>query len=121
MKGVTMAMDGICPTVARAAVDGFNLDELRAHMLACEQCRPVLAAMTTALQDVLAQDDDDLAGADDDLQELEDDLFPDVPTIETLADWADDGGCEATDGCWVEVDGHCPHGRPAWALVLGLV
>ena len=109
-----MAMDAICPTVAQAAVDGFNLDELRDHMLACEQCGPILDAMTTALQDVLAQDDDDLAVAADD-------LFPDVPSIETLADWADDGGCEATDGCWVEVDGHCPHGRPSWALVLGLV
>lgn len=112
MKGVTM--DAICPVVAKAAVEGFDLDAMRAHMLTCEQCRPILDAMTTALQDVLAQDDDDLAGAAED-------LLPDVPGIETLADWADDGGCEATDGCWVEVDGHCPHGRPSWALVMGLV
>ena len=117
MKGV-LAMDGICPTVAKAAVEGFNLDEMKAHMLACEQCRPILDAMTAALQGAF---DDDLAGAEDDLQELEDDLFPDVPSVETLTAWDDDGGCEATDGCWVEVDGHCPHGRPSWALVMGLV
>ena len=117
MKGV-LAMDGVCPTVAKAAVEGFDLDAMRAHMLTCEQCRPVLDAMTAALQGAF---DDDLAGAEDDLQELEDDLFPDVPSMETLANWEDDGGCEATDGCWVEVDGVCPHGRPSWALVMGLV
>ena len=111
MKGVTM--DAICPVVAQAAVDGFDLDAMRAHMLACEQCRPVLDAVQQALQEVF---DGDLADRDD--LEI---LFPDVPSMETLADWADDGGCEATDGCWVEVDGHCPHGRPSWALVMGLV
>ena len=105
-------MDGICPTVAKAAVDGFNRDDLRAHMLACEQCRPILDAMTAALQGAF---DDDLQGA------FDDDLLGDVPSMETLADWDNDGGCEATDGCWVEVDGHCPHGRPSWALVMGLV
>lgn len=112
MKGV-LAMDGICPTVAKAAVDGFDLDAMRAHMLTCEQCRPVLDAVQQALQEVF---DGDLADRDD--LEI---LFPDVPSMETLADWDNDGGCEATDGCWVEVDGHCPHGRPSWALVMGLV
>ena len=106
-------MDAICPVVAQAAVEGFNLDEMKVHMLTCAQCRPVLDAMTAALQGIF---DDDLADRDD--LEI---LFPDVPSMETLADWADDGGCEATDGCWVEVDGHCPHGRPSWALVMGLV
>lgn len=81
MKGV-LAMDGICPTVAKAAVDGFDLDAMRAHMLTCEQCRPVLDAMTAVLQGTF----------DDDLLELEDDLFPDVPSMETLADWDNDGG-----------------------------
>ena len=114
-----MTMDAICPVVAQAAVDGFDLDEMRAHMFACEQCKPILDAMTAALQGAF---DDDLAGAGDDLAGSFDDvLMGDVPSIETLADWADDGGCEATDGCWVEVDGVCPHGRPSWALVLGLV
>ncbi|MFZ2517119.1 MAG: hypothetical protein WA089_00305 [Anaerolineae bacterium] len=110
-------MDGICPTVAKAAVDGFDLDELQSHMFACEQCRPILDAMTTALQGIF---DRDLAGAEDDL-EMAGVLMGDVPSMETLANWEDDGGCEATDGCWVEVDGVCPHGRPSWALVMGLV
>jgi hypothetical protein len=33
----------------------------------------------------------------------------------------DDSGCPALDGCWVELDGYCPHGFPSWALYLGLV
>jgi hypothetical protein len=46
----------------------------------------------------------------------------DAPDMEQLEEWASsDGGCEATDGCWVEVDGVCPHGRKSWMLVLGLV
>jgi hypothetical protein len=44
------------------------------------------------------------------------------PDWETLEAWLwDDGGCEATDGCWVEPDGVCPHGHPAWFLRLGLI
>ena len=46
----------------------------------------------------------------------------DVPTFEQIQSWfEDDGGCEATDGCWVEVDGTCPHGKKSWMIVLGLV
>jgi hypothetical protein len=33
----------------------------------------------------------------------------------------EDGGCEATDGCWVEPDGTCDHGQPSWLLALGLI
>lgn len=44
----------------------------------------------------------------------------DEPDLDQLEEWAADGGCEATDGCWVEVDGTCPHGRQSWLLVLGL-
>jgi hypothetical protein len=33
----------------------------------------------------------------------------------------EDGGCEATDGCFVESDGTCEHGQPSWLLVLGLI
>ena len=45
-----------------------------------------------------------------------------TPTIEQLEQWMqDDGGCEATDGCWVEPDGHCPHGNPSWLLAMGLI
>lgn len=44
------------------------------------------------------------------------------PDLETLEEWmVEDGGCEATDGCWLEVDGMCPHGHPAWLLRLGWV
>lgn len=46
----------------------------------------------------------------------------DRPDTETIEEWLnDDGGCEATDGCWVEPDGTCPHGHPSWFLVLGLI
>jgi hypothetical protein len=46
----------------------------------------------------------------------------DRPDLETLEEWQhDDGGCEATDGCWVEPDGTCPHGHPSWFLALGLI
>ena len=45
-----------------------------------------------------------------------------APDLETLMEWTyDDGGCEATDGCWVEQDGTCPHGNPSWLIVLGLI
>lgn len=43
------------------------------------------------------------------------------PDIETLEEWDFDGGCEATDGCWVEPDGICQHGHPSWLLRLGLI
>ena len=33
----------------------------------------------------------------------------------------EDGGCEATDGCFVEPDGTCDHGQPSWLLALGLI
>ncbi|MCU7829550.1 MAG: hypothetical protein KZQ85_10830 [Candidatus Thiodiazotropha sp. (ex Myrtea sp. 'scaly one' KF741663)] len=32
-----------------------------------------------------------------------------------------DGQCEATDGCVVEPDGHCPHGKPSWLIKLGII
>ena len=45
-----------------------------------------------------------------------------TPDIETLQRWLDDdGGCEATDGCFVEPDGICPHGHKSWLLELGLI
>ena len=44
-----------------------------------------------------------------------------VPDVETLMEWEEEGGCEATDGCWVEPDGTCPHGRKSWLLELGLI
>jgi len=44
-----------------------------------------------------------------------------VPTVEEVMDWLADGGCEATDGCRVEPDGVCPHGKPSWLIVWGLI
>ena len=43
------------------------------------------------------------------------------PDLETLEHWMNDSGCEATDGCWVEPDGHCEHGKPSWLLKMGLI
>lgn len=44
-----------------------------------------------------------------------------IPNLEQLWEWEADAGCEALDGCWVELDGYCPHGLPAWTLVMGVV
>lgn len=46
---------------------------------------------------------------------------PKSPTEEQLLEWEDEGGAEATDGCWVEPDGKCEHGKKSWLLVLGLI
>lgn len=44
------------------------------------------------------------------------------PDLETLEEWLwEDGGCEATDSCWVCADSVCPHRHPAWLLKLGLI
>jgi hypothetical protein len=44
------------------------------------------------------------------------------PSVAQLVEWlSEGGGCEATDGCWVEPDGACEHGEPSWLLLLGLV
>jgi len=43
------------------------------------------------------------------------------PDLETLEEWHSDGGCEATDGCWVEPDGVCEHGHPSWLLRFGMI
>ena len=45
----------------------------------------------------------------------------DVPDLEQLTEWVSDGICEATDGCIVEPDGTCEHGRPSWLLRLGMI
>ena len=41
------------------------------------------------------------------------------PSLTTMEKWAEDGKCKATDGCWVEPDGVCPHGCQSWMLKLG--
>lgn len=44
------------------------------------------------------------------------------PSIDDLEEWMfEQGGCCATDGCWVEADGICPHGHPSWLLKLGFI
>lgn len=45
----------------------------------------------------------------------------DRPSIEQLDEWLAEGGAEATDGCWVEPDGICPHGHQSWLLLIGMV
>ena len=49
---------------------------------------------------------------------------PTVPApdqVETLQNSFLNSGCEATDGCWVEPDGICPHGHPSWLLKWGYI
>lgn len=44
------------------------------------------------------------------------------PPLDLLMEWFDEGGgCEATDGCWIDPDGVCPHGYPSWLLHLGYI
>jgi hypothetical protein len=44
-----------------------------------------------------------------------------TPSIKTMENWMENGVAKATDGCRVEPDGHCPHGKPSWLLELGLI
>lgn len=44
-----------------------------------------------------------------------------APSLKTLMEWMDEGGAEATDSCWVEPDGICPHGKKSWLLVMGMI
>jgi hypothetical protein len=43
------------------------------------------------------------------------------PSLKTLEQWDLDGVAKATDGCRVEPDGTCPHGKQSWFIVLGLI
>ena len=43
------------------------------------------------------------------------------PSLDQLMAWTDEGGAEATDGCWVEPDGYCEHGHASWLIVLGMI
>ena len=43
------------------------------------------------------------------------------PSIATLERWSFNGIAKATDGCKVEPDGTCPHGKPSWLLYLGYI
>jgi len=44
-----------------------------------------------------------------------------VPTLKTMDRWMDAGVTRATDGCRVEPDGRCPHGKPSWLVRLGYI
>ena len=49
-------------------------------------------------------------------------IHTNTPSMGELEQWmSDDGGCEATDGCWVEPDGTCEHGCQSWLLELGAI
>lgn len=43
------------------------------------------------------------------------------PSIKTMERWSYDGIAKATDGCRVEPDGECPHGKKSWLLELGFI
>lgn len=43
------------------------------------------------------------------------------PDIETLEEWENEGMAEATDGCIVEPDGTCEHGKQSWLIIMGLI
>lgn len=45
----------------------------------------------------------------------------DEPSIEQLEEWDSEGGCYTADGCWVEPDGECEHGKVSWLRALGLI
>ena len=47
--------------------------------------------------------------------------YQNVPSIDQLIEWEQDGIAEATDGCIVEPDGTCSHGCKSWFIVLGLI
>ena len=43
------------------------------------------------------------------------------PSLEVMEKWVSTGVARATDGCRVEPDGICPHGKESWLLVAGLI
>jgi hypothetical protein len=43
------------------------------------------------------------------------------PSIPTMERWMEKGIARATDGCKVEPDGECPHGKPSWLIALGFI
>lgn len=50
------------------------------------------------------------------------DSQPQAPSEEQLIAWMMDAeDCEATDGCVVEPDGTCEHGKVSWLRTLGII
>lgn len=58
---------------------------------------------------------------DESMADTETEPEDDEPDEELLQEWMETGVACATDGCRVEPDGHCPHGKPSWLLELGLI
>ena len=46
---------------------------------------------------------------------------PKAPSVATMQRWMNDGIAKATDGCEVEPDGRCQHGKPSWLIVAGVI
>lgn len=44
-----------------------------------------------------------------------------APSVGQAMEWLDEGGAEATDGCWVEPEGTCEHGHSSWLIGMGLI
>jgi len=44
-----------------------------------------------------------------------------IPSMDQLGYWVSDCIAESIDGCMVEPDGYCEHGRPSWLLALGMI
>lgn len=44
-----------------------------------------------------------------------------APSVKTMERWMMDGVARATDGCRVEPDGTCCHGKKSWMLILGCI
>lgn len=44
-----------------------------------------------------------------------------TPSIKVMEKWMLDGVARATDGCRVEPDGVCPHGKNSWLIELGFM
>jgi|TARA_Y100000034_G_scaffold57559_1_gene70240 hypothetical protein len=46
-----------------------------------------------------------------------------TPSDEEIRYWFQENACEAAceEQCWVELDGHCEHGKESWFLRLGLI
>ena len=93
-----------------------NLEQLTQELRNTAVHIDALVEMETMLQDAIA----DLRRV------MRIKVYPDPtvepPDFETLMEWMwEDGGCEATDGCWIEPDGICSHGHPSWLLRFGLI
>lgn len=104
----------------------FTEEALYALLSRLEQCQQLVRQPRPTI-DTLVQIEMLLEDAIRDLRKLlgikqwpEPTVHP--PDMETLEAWLwEEGGCEATDSCWVEADGTCPHGHPSWLLKLGLI